>query len=106
MREASSPSLGDVADVVNPVLDAPVTLDPGGEQPGVGLAVGQRGDRVDDLDRGPPGALLAALSDHPDRPGTVREQRRLRGAGQVEDLDRARLGAAVPDVAVAQPGCL
>jgi hypothetical protein len=39
IREAST--LGDVADVVDAVLDAPVALQPAGQQPGIGLGVGQ-----------------------------------------------------------------
>ena len=38
---------GHVADPVQPVLDRPVALDPGGEQGGLGLPAGRAGDCVD-----------------------------------------------------------
>src|SRR3954447_11639037 len=44
-------TLGDVADPVQAVLDRPVRTDPGGEQPWLGVAVVEGGDRVDGLHR-------------------------------------------------------
>src|SRR3954464_10764337 len=43
--------LGYIADAVEPVLDRPVRPDPGGQQPWVGVAVIQGGQRVDRLHR-------------------------------------------------------
>src|SRR3954452_10498257 len=81
-------------------------LQPVGERGRVGGAVVQGGDRVDDLGRGPPGAVVPAPADDLDRPGGVREQRRGRDAVKVDDLDRARLGAAVSDLPAPLPGRL
>lgn len=98
--------MGDVLDVVYPVFDAPVALDPAGEQSGVGLAVVQRGDRVDGLGGGLAGALLAAASDDLDRAGGVGEQRGGGVAVEVDDLDGAGFGAAVGGLPAPRSGRL
>src|SRR4051794_24632029 len=62
------------------------------QQPRFGVAVAQGGDRVDDLHRRSRLAGAAAPADDLDRACAVREQPGLRGAGQIDDLDRAGLG--------------
>jgi hypothetical protein len=85
------------------ILYPPVALQPAGQQPGVGLAVIQGGDRVDDL----PGALarrsVGTGADDAHHLGGVREQ--VVDAGDAvggENGDRAGLDPAVPGL----PGCL
>src|SRR3954449_4527959 len=99
-------TLGDVADPVEAVLDRPVGADPAGQQPWVGIAVAQRGDRVDGFHRGLGPAGPVAPADDLDRSGAVREQPGLRGAVQIDDLDRPGHGAAVADGPVALSGRL
>src|SRR3954467_13659464 len=99
-------TLGDVADPVEAVLDRPVGAEPAGQQPWVGVAVAQGGYRVDGFHRRLGLAGAVAPADDLDRSGAVREQPGLRGAVQVDDLDRAELGAAVTDGAVAVSECL
>jgi hypothetical protein len=99
-------TLGDVTDVVDGVLDRPVALDPGSQETGAGGAVVQRGDRVDDLGRGVVLRRSPASTDDLDRSGGSREQCRSTAAVQIDDLDRAELGPAVPAAAPTLPGCL
>src|SRR3954471_7645809 len=97
-------TLGDIAHPVQAVLDRPVRPDPCRQKPRVGVAVAQGGDRVDGLHRRSGLAAAAAPADDLDRAGAVRKQPGLRGAGQIEHLDRAGLSPAVADGPVAQPG--
>ena len=54
-----------VSDPVEPVLDSPVPLDPGGDGLGLGVDHGQRADQVDRLNtRLPSGCLSAAVLAH------------------------------------------
>src|SRR3954451_6728486 len=87
------------------VFDGPVTLQPGGQQSGVGGAVVQGGDRVDDLYRRFAGAAPPPADDL-DRAAGVRKQVPDVGAVQINHLDRASLGAAVASSATPSAGRL
>src|ERR687890_1250594 len=98
-------TLGDVADVVDAVLDGPVPLQPVGEEPAVGPSVIQGGDCVHDLHRGL-ACADASPADDLDRPAGAWEQRLSVGAVQVDDLDRAGLGPAMSAPAATGAGSL
>src|SRR3954447_22965861 len=96
-----------IPDVVVAIFDSPMILQRAGQQGGVGLAVIQGGDRVDDLAGALAGRVAGAGADDPDDLCGVRKQAVDTGiAVGGEYGDRAGLDPSVPALASDLPADL